>query len=126
MVEEMRVEFHRDLDEIDQKVLQLFALVAEGVGKATDAFLARIQKENWQASYFGDDMLPLPGGVPLKDASGTIVGTRSSPNRSVRRVRTRQAASPQRTRRIRNAFSTTSPGVPAQATESSSRVSSPG
>jgi phosphate transport system protein len=40
MVEEMRVEFHRDLDEIDQKVLQLFALVAEGVGKATDAFLA--------------------------------------------------------------------------------------
>src|SRR5438309_11323890 len=40
MVEQMRVEFHRDLDEIDQKVLQLFALVAEGVGKATDAFLA--------------------------------------------------------------------------------------
>src|SRR3954452_912029 len=40
MVGEMRVEFHRDLDEIDQKVLQLFALVAEGVGKATDAFLA--------------------------------------------------------------------------------------
>jgi phosphate transport system protein len=40
MAEETRVEFHRDLDEIDQKVLQLFALVAEGVGKATDAFLA--------------------------------------------------------------------------------------
>src|SRR5581483_10291774 len=32
--------FHRDLEEIDQKVVQLFALVAEGVGKATDAFLA--------------------------------------------------------------------------------------
>src|SRR3954447_7208586 len=40
MVEETRVEFHRDLDEIDQKVVQLFALVAEGVAKATDAFLA--------------------------------------------------------------------------------------
>src|SRR5438270_1510769 len=40
MPEDIRVEFHRDLDEIDQKVLQLFALVAEGVAKATDAFLA--------------------------------------------------------------------------------------
>jgi phosphate transport system protein len=40
MPEETRVEFHRDLDEIDKKVVQLFALVAEGVGKATDAFLA--------------------------------------------------------------------------------------
>ena len=35
-----RTEFHRDLEEIDQKVVQLFALVAEGVAKATDAFLA--------------------------------------------------------------------------------------
>ena len=40
MPEDIRVEFHRDLEEIDQKVVQLFALVAEGVGKATDAFLA--------------------------------------------------------------------------------------
>src|SRR5439155_15282245 len=40
MPENIRVEFHRDLDEIDQKVVQLFALVAEGVAKATDAFLA--------------------------------------------------------------------------------------
>jgi phosphate transport system protein len=40
MPEKTRVEFHKDLDEIDQKVLQLFALVAEGVAKATDAFLA--------------------------------------------------------------------------------------
>lgn len=40
MAEETRVGFHRDLEEIDQKVLQLFAMVAEGVAKATDAFLA--------------------------------------------------------------------------------------
>src|SRR5437764_14992192 len=40
MHEDVRVEFHRDLEEIDQKVVQLFALVAEGVAKATDAFLA--------------------------------------------------------------------------------------
>ena len=35
-----RIEFHKDLEEIDQKVVQLFALVAESVAKATDAFLA--------------------------------------------------------------------------------------
>lgn len=40
MPEETRAGFHRDLDEIDQKVVRLFALVAEGVAKATDAFLA--------------------------------------------------------------------------------------
>src|SRR5207302_11333263 len=40
MPENIRVEFHRDLEEIDQKVVQLFALVAEGVAQATDAFLA--------------------------------------------------------------------------------------
>jgi phosphate transport system protein len=40
MAEETRVGFHRDLDEIDQKVVQLFAMVAEGVAKATDAFLS--------------------------------------------------------------------------------------
>jgi phosphate transport system protein len=40
MADETRVEFHRELDEIDQKVVRLFALVAEGVAKATEAFLA--------------------------------------------------------------------------------------
>src|SRR5437763_9351681 len=40
MAEETRVGFHRDLEEIDQKVVQLFALVAESVAKATEAFLA--------------------------------------------------------------------------------------
>jgi glc operon protein GlcG len=50
------------------------SFTAVRMGVSTDAFLARIQKENIQASYFGDDMLPLPGGNPLKDASGAIVG----------------------------------------------------
>ena len=50
------------------------AFTAVRMGMSTDAFLARVQKENWQASYFGEDMLPLPGGNPLKDASGAIVG----------------------------------------------------
>jgi phosphate transport system protein len=38
--DEVRVAFHRDLEEIDQKVVRLFALVSEGVVAATDAFLA--------------------------------------------------------------------------------------
>ena len=40
MPEETRVEFRRELDEIDHKVVQLFALVSEGVAAATDAFLS--------------------------------------------------------------------------------------
>src|SRR5437762_473364 len=40
MPDELRVAFHRDLREIDQKVIQLFALVSEGVAAATDALLA--------------------------------------------------------------------------------------
>ena len=40
MPEELRKAFHRDLDEIDDKVKQLFALVSEGLAAATDAFLA--------------------------------------------------------------------------------------
>lgn len=36
---ELRQAFHRDLHEIDQRVLELFALVGEGVAAATDAFL---------------------------------------------------------------------------------------
>lgn len=40
MPEELRLAFHRDLQMIDEKVIQLFALVAEGLAKATDAFLS--------------------------------------------------------------------------------------
>jgi phosphate uptake regulator len=40
VAEELRKAFHRDLDEIDHKVRQLFALVGEGLAGATDAFLA--------------------------------------------------------------------------------------
>lgn len=50
------------------------AFTAVRMGVSTDAFLARIHKENIEASYFGEDMLPLPGGNPVKDTSGAIVG----------------------------------------------------
>jgi phosphate transport system protein len=38
--EELRTGFHRDLREIDDKVVQLFALVGEGLAAATDALLS--------------------------------------------------------------------------------------
>lgn len=56
------------------QISQRKAFTAVRMGISTDAFLARIQKDNIQASYFGDDMLPLPGGNVLKDAAGTIIG----------------------------------------------------
>jgi phosphate transport system protein len=40
MAEEIRVAFHRELDDIDDKVTRLFALVGEGLQAATEAFLA--------------------------------------------------------------------------------------
>lgn len=40
MPEELRTAFHRTLQEIEDKVVQLFALVGEGLAAATDAFLA--------------------------------------------------------------------------------------
>ena len=40
MPEELRKAFHRSLDEIDRKIVQIFALICEGVSGATDAFLA--------------------------------------------------------------------------------------
>ena len=40
MPEELRVAFHRDLEIIEERVERLFALVAEGLAAATDAFLA--------------------------------------------------------------------------------------
>ena len=56
------------------QIAQRKAYTAARMGVSTDAFLARIQKENLQASYFGEDMVPLPGGNVLKDASGKPVG----------------------------------------------------
>jgi phosphate transport system protein len=39
MPDEIRVAFHQEMNEIDQKVVRLFALVSEGVAAATDALL---------------------------------------------------------------------------------------
>jgi len=49
-----------------------FTAVRMGVG--THAFLERLRKDNIEASWFGDDLCALPGGIPIKDASGAVVG----------------------------------------------------
>ena len=44
-------------------------------GVTTEAFLARLHREQIQASYFCDPLITgLPGGSPLKDADGSLVG----------------------------------------------------
>ncbi|HEX8769984.1 MAG TPA: PhoU domain-containing protein, partial [Acidimicrobiales bacterium] len=40
MPDELRTAFHRELEEIDRQVVQLFALVSEGLAGATDALLS--------------------------------------------------------------------------------------
>jgi phosphate transport system protein len=40
MAEELRLQYHRHLDEINGKVVQLFALVGEGLAAATEAILS--------------------------------------------------------------------------------------
>lgn len=51
------------------------AFSAVRMGTSTQAFLARLQREGLQASYFCDPVLtPLPGGTPLKLGSGAVVG----------------------------------------------------
>ena len=50
------------------------AFTSVRMGVSTEAFLARIRKDNIEASWFGDEMLPLPGGNVLKDSAGNVVG----------------------------------------------------
>jgi glc operon protein GlcG len=51
------------------------AYTAVRMGVSTEAFLARIQKEAIDISYFCDPQLTaLPGGSVLKDGAGTVVG----------------------------------------------------
>ena len=51
------------------------AYTAVRMGVSTDAFLARLRKDQIEASYFCDDQLTaLPGGNLLKDAAGNMLG----------------------------------------------------
>ena len=51
------------------------AYSAARMGVNTEAFLARLHRENIEASYFCDDRLTaLPGGAVLKNADGQVLG----------------------------------------------------
>jgi glc operon protein GlcG len=50
------------------------AFTAVRMGVPTQVFFERLQKENLEADYFGPDLCPLGGGVPLEDSAGAIVG----------------------------------------------------
>ena len=56
-------------------IAQAKAYTAVRMGVDTDAFLARLQRENLSIAYFCDaKMTALPGGVTLKDSAGNVIG----------------------------------------------------
>lgn len=56
-------------------VSQAKAYTAARMGVDTEAFLARLQRENLSISYFCDaKMTALPGGIVLKSATGEVLG----------------------------------------------------
>jgi uncharacterized protein GlcG (DUF336 family) len=50
------------------------AFTAVRMGVPTDKFAARLQQDHLEASYFGHDLVPLPGGNLLKDPNGKVLG----------------------------------------------------
>ena len=50
------------------------AYTAVRMGVPTDKFQARLRQDQLDASYFGDNLIPLPGGNLLKSAAGKVLG----------------------------------------------------
>lgn len=50
------------------------AFTAVRMGVPTDRFLARLRQDQLEATYFGEHMVPLPGGNLLKDLNGKVLG----------------------------------------------------
>jgi glc operon protein GlcG len=51
------------------------AYTSARMGVTTEALLARIHREQIEVGYFCDPLMTaMPGGSPLKDANGTLVG----------------------------------------------------
>lgn len=55
-------------------IAQQKAFTAVRLGVSTAAFLERLRKDNIQADWFGKDLVALPGGNVVKNASGKVVG----------------------------------------------------
>lgn len=56
------------------EISQHKAYTAVRMGVSTDKFLARLHKEQLEASDFGEHLTPLPGGNPIKGADGKQLG----------------------------------------------------
>jgi len=50
------------------------AFTAVRMGVPTDKFLARLQQDHLEASYFGEHLVPLPGGNLFKASNGKVIG----------------------------------------------------
>ena len=56
------------------EISQNKAFTAVRMGVPTDKFQARLEHDHLEASYFGEHLTPLPGGTPLKDPNGKVLG----------------------------------------------------
>jgi len=57
------------------RISQGKAYTSARLGVTTEALLARIHREQIEVSYFCDpDLTAMPGGSPIKDASGKLLG----------------------------------------------------
>jgi uncharacterized protein GlcG (DUF336 family) len=57
------------------RLTQMKARTAARMGTTTKDFMARLQRENLEISFFGDDQFTaLPGGIPVKDSNGAVIG----------------------------------------------------
>jgi glc operon protein GlcG len=56
------------------EISQNKAFTAVRMGVPTDKFRARLQQDQLEASYFGERLIPLPGGNPLLTPNGELLG----------------------------------------------------
>jgi len=55
-------------------IAQQKAITAVRMGTSTAAFLERLRKDNLEAGWFGEGLVPLPGGSVIKNAAGEVEG----------------------------------------------------
>jgi len=55
-------------------IAQRKAFTAVRMGVSTDVFFSRLQQGKFEAGYFDPSFTALPGGNPLKDKAGKMVG----------------------------------------------------
>jgi uncharacterized protein GlcG (DUF336 family) len=55
-------------------IAQRKAFTAVRMGVSTDVFLSRLLKNQYEASYFDESFSALPGGNPIIDKAGNVLG----------------------------------------------------